>query len=53
MIYLLKEKLILSDNQEDPNSFTEYSKSISMKNIPKYYRNKEPLTYLMEKINEK
>lgn len=52
MIYLLKEKISSSEKLEDPNSFTEYSKSISFKNLPKFYRNKEPLTYLIEKIKE-
>ena len=53
MIYLLKEKLSLAENPDDPNSFTEYSKSISLKNLPKFYRDKEPITYLVEKINDK
>lgn len=53
MVYLLKEKLTLSDSLEDANTFTEYSKSISLKNLPKYYRSKQPLTYLIEKIKDK
>jgi len=53
MVYLLKEKLTLSENSEDANSFTEYSKSISLRNLPKYYRDKHPLTYLIEKIKDK
>lgn len=53
MVYLLKEKITLSENIEEANSFTEYSKSISLKNLPKDYRNKQPLTYLIEKIKDK
>ena len=52
MIYLLKEN-IGDENSDIPAPFNEYSKSISMKNLPKYYRDKEPLTYLIEKINDK
>ncbi len=53
MVYLLKQKNYDAENIDDPNSFTEYSKSISLKNLPKYYRNKETVNYLIEKIQDK
>lgn len=53
MIYLLKEKFSFTESHDDPNAFSEYTKAISLKNLPKSYRSKEALTYLVEKINDK
>jgi hypothetical protein len=54
-MYLIRENLKNEENEnpEIPAPFNEYSKYISLKNLPKYYRNKEPLTFLIEKVKEK